>query len=122
MNELQKEQTADQHGDGNPKMNVGEHDRRPAPRRIRSLVLFHLDPSGAPEDERWVALPRSILSKKREILLREKIHPKRRFTGSMVHEAAEFVPRARERLRFDASLVLNFMDSRPVAQLVRALP
>src|SRR5882724_8220008 len=27
-----------------------------------------------------------------------------------------------ERLRLDASLVLNFMDSRPVAQLVRALP
>ncbi len=29
---------------------------------------------------------------------------------------------ARERLRFRAPLVLNSMDSRPVAQLVRALP
>jgi hypothetical protein len=28
----------------------------------------------------------------------------------------------RDRLRFRAPLVLNFMDSRPVAQLVRALP
>ena len=41
MNELQKEQTADQHGDGNPKMNVGEHDRHPISSFFTYNVSFH---------------------------------------------------------------------------------
>ncbi len=122
MNEPQKEQTANQHGDGNPEMNVGEHDRHPTARLIRSAVLLHPDSSEAPEGRTLGGFAADDTIGKGGILLREKNYPLRCFTGSMVHEAAEFVPGVREPLRFDAPLVLNFMDSRPVAQLVRALP
>jgi len=49
VNKLQQKKTADQHADGNPKMNVGEHDRHPAACLIRSAVLFHPDSADAPE-------------------------------------------------------------------------
>jgi hypothetical protein len=48
-NEPQKEKTADQYNDGNPKMNVGEHGLYPAARLIRSAVLIHQDSFEAPE-------------------------------------------------------------------------
>jgi hypothetical protein len=49
VNQSQKEKTADQHGDGNPKMNVREYDRYPVPRLARSAVLVHPDSPEAPE-------------------------------------------------------------------------
>ena len=71
MNELQKEQTADQYGDGNPKMNVGEHDRYPAAVLIRSAVLFHPDSSDAPESRTPRGFAADDTIGKDGILLRE---------------------------------------------------
>ena len=48
-NESQKEKTAGQHHDGDPEMNVGEHDLHPAARLIRSAVLIHQGSFKAPE-------------------------------------------------------------------------
>ena len=89
MNEPQKEQTADQHGDRNPKMNVGEHDRHPAAVLIRSAVLFHPDSPDAPESRTPGGFAAVDTIGKGGILLREKNYPLPCFTGSMVHEAAE---------------------------------
>ncbi len=73
MNEPQKEQTAEQHGDGYPKMNVGEHDRHAVPRRIRSAVLLHPDSSEAPERRTPGGFAAHDTIEKMEILLRERI-------------------------------------------------
>jgi hypothetical protein len=71
VNEPQKEQTADQDGDGNPKMNIGEHDRHPATCLIRSAVLLHPDSSEAPERRTPGGFAAVDTIEKRGILLRE---------------------------------------------------
>jgi hypothetical protein len=42
LNESQKEKTADEHDEGNPKMNVGEHDRHPISGSFTLFASFHL--------------------------------------------------------------------------------
>src|SRR6266851_1529434 len=75
VNEPQKEKTADQHCDGNPEMNVGEHDRHPVPRLIRSAVFLHPDSSEAPDSRTPGGFAAHDTIGKAGILLREKDYP-----------------------------------------------